>query len=87
MQEIYNTLFCLFLVIPEVNTNILYIINIIRIKRNFKSVAGRAAAIKITIIIRITAAVTAAAAVIRPALFIIKKPIIRYQAQLPQNPK
>ena len=78
MQEIYNIFFCLFLIISEANTDILYIINIIRIKRNPKSAADRAITVRIIIIIKIIAVITITAAIIRPALFIIRKSIIRY---------
>ena len=73
----------MFLVIPEAtcNTKSLYIINIIRIKRNFRFVAAKIIVIKI-IIIKIIIIKAAVIAIIRPILFIIKKFIIRYQAQL-----
>ena len=82
MQKIYNIFFYLFLIISEINTNIFYIINIIRIKYNFRFAADKTAAIKIIIIIKIITAVTVATAVIKFILFIIRKFIIRYQTQL-----
>ena len=58
-----------------------------RTKRNPRPAAGRAAAARATATARATAAATAAAAAARPAPFTIRKPIIRHQAQPPQNPK
>ena len=68
----------MFLVISETNINIFYIINIVRIKRNFRFIVDKTVIIKIIIIIKITAAIITIIIIIRFILFIIRKSIIRY---------